>query len=124
MLEKLPRREREVLEVLSRLSSATVGDIRAAMPDPPSYSAVRTILGRLEAKKLVRRRSDVHAHLYQPVEQPAQIQESILRKLVDTLFGGSALGAATALVTLADQVDENELEALQRAIDRSKARVP
>jgi predicted transcriptional regulator len=122
MLDKLPRREREVLEVLSRLSSATVGGIRAGMSDPPSYSAVRTILGRLEAKKLVRRRSDVHAHIYQPVEGPAKIQESILRKLVDTLFGGSALGAATALISLADRVDESELEALQEAIDRSKAR--
>ena len=124
MLEKLPRREREVLEVLSRLSSATVGDIRAAMPDPPSYSAVRTILGRLEAKKLVRRRSDVHAHIYQPVERPAQIQESILRKLVDSLFGGSAVGAATALINLADRVEEGELDALQRAIDRSRERSP
>jgi predicted transcriptional regulator len=122
MLEKLPRREREILEVLCSQSSGTVADVRSALTDPPGYSAVRTILGRLEAKKLVRRRAETHAHIYEPVERPARIQESILRKMVDTLFGGSAVEAATALVSLADKVDEQELEALQRAIDQSKAR--
>ena len=91
MIEKLPRREREILEILTSLSAATVGDIRAGMSDPPSYSAVRTVLGKLEAKGLVRRRSDVHAHVYKPIEKAAKIQESILRKLVDTLFGGRRL---------------------------------
>jgi predicted transcriptional regulator len=122
MLQKLPRREREVLEVLSRLSTATVADIRGELSDPPSYSAVRTMLGRLESKKLVRRKVDAHAHIYQPVDSAAEIQESILRTVVDTLFGGSAVGAATALMGFADHADENELKALQQAIERSKAR--
>jgi predicted transcriptional regulator len=122
MLEKLPRREREIMEVLCSLSKGTVADILASMPDPPSYSAVRTILGRLESKKLVRRHSDTHAHVYQPVQKSERIQESMLRTLIKTLFGGSAVSAATALMNLADRVDEKELEKLQRAIDQSRSR--
>ena len=122
MIGKLPRREREIMEVLCGISRGTVADILAAMPDPPSYSAVRTILGRLEAKRYVRRRSDTHAHVYEPVDDSAEIKESSLRSLVDMLFGGSAVSAATALMSLADRVDEEELEELQRIIDRSRAR--
>jgi len=122
MLGKLPRREREIMEVLCSISKGTVADILDAMPDPPSYSAVRTILARLEAKKYVRRRSDVHAHVYEPADDSRQIQESTLKSLVDMLFGGSAVSAATALMNLTDRVDEEELEELQRVIERARAR--
>lgn len=121
-LNNLPRREREVLEVLSSLSEATVTDVQVAMDAAPSYSTVRTLLGRLERKGLVERRLDTHAHIYQLVEKPAEIRDSALRVLTSRLFGGSAVRAATALLTLADQASEEELDDLQRVIDLRRAR--
>ena len=122
LLDELPRREREVLEVLSTLGSATAADVQAAMSDAPGYSAVRTLLGRLEGKGLVERRADTHAHLYRLLPKPEEVRESALKGVIRTLFGGSAVRAATALVNMADRTTEDELEALQRAIDARKGK--
>jgi len=92
------------------------------MAAPPSYSAVRTLLGRLESKGLVQRRSDSHAHIYEPVVGPAKVKESALKQIVGTLFAGSAVRAATALMNLPGELHEEELDALQAAIERAKAR--
>jgi predicted transcriptional regulator len=47
MIDSLPRREREIFEILCSAGEATAADVREAMADPPSYSAVRTLLARL-----------------------------------------------------------------------------
>ena len=50
MIDSLPRRERELFELLCSAGEATAAELRTAMKDPPSYSAVRTLLARLEAR--------------------------------------------------------------------------
>ena len=122
MISSLPRREREIFEILSGLAEATAADVRAAMADPPSYTAVRTLLGRLEAKGLVTHRSAEQTYVYTIVPQPAKVRESVLQQLVKTFFEGSAVSAATALLGLTRKLEPQELEALQRAIDEAKER--
>lgn len=122
MISALPRREREIFEILCSVGEATAADVRAAMTDPPSYTAVRTILGRLEAKGLVTHSVSDQAYVYKSVPQPAKVRETVLQQMVKTFFDGSALSAATALVGLTRKLDVDELEALQRAIDEAKER--
>src|SRR5919107_1448192 len=117
MIDSLPRREREIFEILCSADEATAADIRASMKDPPSYSAVRTLLARLEARGLVRHRSVEQAYVYRSVPQPAKVRESALRQMVKTFFDGSAASAATALLGLSQSLKPEELDALQRAID-------
>ena len=40
----LSRRERQIMEIVYGLGSATAGDVLEAMADPPSYSAVRAMI--------------------------------------------------------------------------------
>ena len=47
---QLGRRERQIVEVLYRLGKASVAEVLAELPDPPSYSAVRGMLTLLEEK--------------------------------------------------------------------------
>jgi predicted transcriptional regulator len=122
MIGSLPRREREIFEILCSAGEATAAEIRAAMADPPSHSAVRTMLARLEAKGLVRHRAEDQAYVYRSVPQPAKIRESALQQLVRTFFDGSAASAATALLGLSKSLKPEEIEALQRAIDEAKER--
>ena len=122
MIESLPRREREIFEILLRLGEATATEIRQAMADPPSHSAVRTMLTRLEAKGAVTHRTEEQAYVYKSVPQPAKVRESALKQLVKNFFDGSAASAATALLGLTKQMDREELDALQRAIDEAKER--
>ena len=122
MISALPRREREIFEILSGMGKATAADIRAAMAEPPSYTAVRTLLGRLEAKGLVTHTVADQTYVYRSVPQPAKVRESVLQQMVKTFFEGSAVSAATALMGLTRNLDPQELEQLQRAIDEAKER--
>ena len=124
MIESLPRREREIFEIVASAGKATAVEVRKAMSDPPSHSAVRTLLARLEKRGLLRHRLVDQAYVYESVTQPAKVRESALRQLVKTFFNGSAASAATALLGLSKDLDPAELEALQRAIDEARERRP
>jgi len=122
MIDSLPRREREIFELLCSAGEATAAEIRAAMKDPPSYSAVRTLLARLEARGVIRHRTVDQAYVYKSVPQPAKVRESAMNQMVRTFFDGSAASAATALLGLTKSLSRDEIDALQRAIDEAKER--
>lgn len=119
MIESLPRREREVFEILCSLQEATASAVRGAMSDPPTDSAVRTLLSRLVAKGLVEHRTVNQAYVYSPATQTDTVAETALQRLVQTFFHGSAASAATALLGM-ERLKPEEIEALQRAIDRAR----
>ncbi len=120
MIPLLPRREREIFEILCGLEKATAADVRERMADAPSYSAVRTMLARLEAKGLVSHSEEAQTYVYAVVPRESEVRESALRQLVKTFFDGSAVGAATALVGMARNLPADELDELQQAIDRAR----
>lgn len=118
--DQLPRREREILDVLFALGgNASVEDVRERLVDPPSYSAVRALLGRLQRKGVVRYKEDGPRYLYSPTTSRNTVQRTAVRKLVRTFFGGSRTEAATALVRNEDWSDE-ELNALSVEIERAR----
>ena len=60
----LSRRERQIMEIVYSAGEATVAAIAAALPDPPSHTAVRTFLRILEDKGQIRRRKEGKKHIY------------------------------------------------------------
>jgi predicted transcriptional regulator len=122
MIDSLPRREREIFELLCSAGEATAAEVRAAMNDPPSYSAVRTLLARLEGRGFVRHRTADQAYVYTSVRQPAKVRESALKSMVKTFFDGSAANAATALLGLTKSLSPDEAEALLKAIREAEER--
>jgi len=122
MIDSLPRREREIFELLCSAGEATAAEVRAAMNDPPSYSAVRTLLARLEGRGFVKHRTADQAYVYTSVRQPAKVRESALKSMVKTFFDGSAANAATALLGLTKSLSPDEAEALLKAIREAEER--
>jgi predicted transcriptional regulator len=122
MIDSLPRRERELFEILCSAGEATAAEIRSAMADPPSYSAVRTLLARLEQRSLVKHRSVDQTYVYKSVPQASKVRESALKQMVRTFFDGSAANAATALLGLTRSLSPDEAAALQQAIEQAKER--
>ena len=122
MIDSLPRREREIFEILCSAGEATAAGVRAAMADPPSYSAVRTLLARLESRGMIKHRTVDQAYVYKSVPQPAKVRESALKSMVKTFFDGSAASAATALLGLTRSLSPDEAAALQKAIEQAKER--
>ena len=121
MIEGLPRREREIFEILCSGKEFSAAEIRARMAEAPSHSAVRTMLARLEKRGLIRHRAEDQTYIYS-VPKSAQARESAMRQFVRTFFQGSAASAATALLGMSKELDPEEIEALQRAIDEAKER--
>lgn len=120
MIESLPRREREIFEILLGAGEASAAQVRERMADPPSYSAVRALLARLEGRGLVRHREEGQAYVYAPVPRAAAVRDKALRSMVKTFFEGSAVSAATALIGLSGPISAEEADALQKLIDRAK----
>src|SRR5215204_1141678 len=101
--EKLTRREREIMDVLFALEDgASAEDVRERLTDPPSYSAVRAMLVRLEAKGFARHREEGLRYIYAPTKSRAAAQRSALHKLVRVFFGGSPSRTVTALLKQED----------------------
>lgn len=120
-LERLGAREREIVEVLFKLGEASVADVRESLADPPSYSAVRAMLGLLGQKGLVKHRRDGLRYLYRAAESAETARKKAIRRLVDTFFGGSPERAVAALLQLPDDTtDDVTMEALRKAVLRAR----
>ena len=119
---ELAPREEQIMQVVFRLQKATVAEVRAQLSDPPSYSAVRTMLGQLERKGYVcRDRSDV-AHVYKPVQSRKTAGLSALRRLIHTFFPHSPADALAALVDeSAKKLSDEDIDRLEEAIHRARA---
>ena len=116
--EKLTRREREIMHVLFALENrATAEEIRTRLTDPPSSSAIRAMLTRLEAKGHLRHREDGLRYVYSATTSPATASRKALKQHVSTFFGGSIREMATALLRHEEWTDA-ELDALQAEIQR------
>jgi predicted transcriptional regulator len=114
---KLSRREREILDALYALErEASAEDIRARLTDPPSYSAVRAMLAKLEAKGAIRHRADGPRYLYGPTTPRTTARRVAVSRLVRTFFGGSPAATATALLKQ-EHWSDAELDDLRAQID-------
>ena len=116
--EKLTRREREIMDVLFALGDrGSAEEVRERLSDPPSYSAVRAMLVKLEAKGFVRHREEGLRYIYAPTKSRASAQRTAIHKLVRVFFGGSPSQTVTALLKQETWTDE-ELDALRAEIER------
>ena len=85
----LSRRERQALEILYELGSATAAELHERLPDPPGYSSVRSILRLLEEKGRVEHERDGAALRLSPNPGPrprararaAQLAADLLRRV-------------------------------------------
>lgn len=114
---RLTRRERQIMDVLFQKGEGTVNDVMEALPDPPSYSAVRATLRILEEKGHLRHREDGPRYVYLPKQEAASARKAALEHLVATFFAGSAEQAVMALAEMSDaDLTPEQLEKLASRI--------
>jgi predicted transcriptional regulator len=119
--QELSRRERQIIDILYTQGKATAAEVQSALPDPPSYSAVRAMLRILEEKGHVRHQQDGPRYVYLPTVARDSAKKSALRHMLQTFFDGSAEEAISAL--LDDQsarLSEAELDRLARMIQQAR----
>lgn len=117
--DPLSRRERQILDILYARGTATAAEVLAALPDPPSYSAVRALLRILEEKGHARHETQGTRYVYLPMVPRERARNSALSRIVKTFFDGSAAQAAAALVD-SGSLSDDELKKLSSLIDRAR----
>jgi len=117
----LSRRERQILDILYQRSQATAAEVQTALPEAPSYSAVRALLRILEEKGHVRHHQDGPRYVYLPTVARDNAKRSAMRHMLQTFFDGSAEQAISALLDEgATRFSSAELDRLARMIDTAR----
>lgn len=114
-------RERQIMDAVFRLGRASVAQVRRELANPPSYSAVRTILGILEEKGLLRHEQEGLRYVYRPTVTRGAARQSALKHLVHTFFDGSPERAAAALLAMSDGLTPEDVKRLTALIGSAKA---
>ena len=117
-LDALSRREREIMNALFAAGNrASAEDIRARLTNPPSSSAVRAMLTRLEAKGALRHEEENLRYVYSATVSPNTARRAALQQYLRVFFGGSREALMSTLLTQESWTAE-ELDAIQAQIDR------
>ena len=117
----LSKRERQVMEIIYNKKNASAKEILDDLPNPPSYSAVRSILYILRKKGLLNCRKNGKRNIYYPTISPKKAMHSALRSLLKTHFDNSIEKAVTAILEAEDKnITNEELEKLSKLIDETK----
>jgi predicted transcriptional regulator len=119
--EHLSRRERQIMDVVYRLGKASAADVLENMPDPPGYSAVRTMLRLLEEKGFLRHDQDGPRYVYVPTLSRDKARQSALKQLVQTFFDNSTEQTVAALLDMSkSKMSSEELARLSELIEKAK----
>lgn len=109
------------MDIIYARGEATAAEVNAALPDPPSYSASRTLLRILEEKGHLKHRADGPRYMYLPTRSRAHASRSALRRVVETFFEGSLANAVAALVdSEAGKLSAEELKRIEEIIKKAK----
>ena len=121
LIQKLTRRERQIMDIVYKEHKATAADIHSQLPDRPSYSSVRALLRILEEKGFLKHSSEGRRYVYHPAIAPERAKQSALKHMLNTFFDGSVGGMVTTLVDMsAAKLSDEEYDQLQDAISKAR----
>jgi BlaI family penicillinase repressor len=117
----LSRRERQIMDILYSRGRASASEILEALPDPPTYSAVRAKLRVLEEKGHIRHEEESLRYVYVPIVARDTARKSAIRHLISTFFEGSVEDAVAAMLDLsAANLSAKDLDRIAELIKQAK----
>jgi predicted transcriptional regulator len=118
---ELSRRERQIMEALYTLGRASAAEIREALPNPPSYTAVRTHLSILHERGQVKYRSDGTRYIYEPVVPREEMAGNAIARVMQTFFDNSVEKVVSTLLRRKDsRLSAEQLDRLARLIEKAR----
>lgn len=115
---RLGELEAEVMGIVWEMGEATVRDVQRALRPQrsPAYTTVMTVMSRLADKRLLERRKEGRAYVYSPATARDKVAGGLLERLVGSLYDGASGRAIAHLLEADEEIDEAELERLERLI--------
>lgn len=118
--QDLSRRERQIMDIVYRRVEATAADVMDLLPDAPGYSAVRAMLRILEDRGYLTHRTEGQRYVYRATISREEVQNSALRRVVETFFGDSVTETVAALIGMSDDLDDEDAARLRRLIEKAR----
>ena len=120
-ITQLSRRERQIMDILYKLGSGSVSDVREALPDPPSYSSVRALLGILKDKGYVSYKKQGRGYMYKPKVSRSDASRTMLKHVVQTFFDDSIENVVATLMNISgEDLSDEEYDRLKRLIEQKR----
>ncbi|HEY3962979.1 MAG TPA: BlaI/MecI/CopY family transcriptional regulator [Planctomycetaceae bacterium] len=117
----LGARERQIMDAIYQLGEVSVAEVLATLADPPTYSAVRTMIRHLEKKGFLQHRRVGTKYVYRATRSRASASRSALKHLMQTFFAGSATDAVAAILDCsAAKLTDGDLQRLGELIDQAR----
>jgi predicted transcriptional regulator len=116
----LSRRERQIMDIIYAGGEATVRQVQARLPDPPTDMAVRRMLQILEEKGQVRRRPEGREVVYMPAQSKARAGARALQHVLDTFFSGAVDEALAAHLATRESASPEQLARMRKLIEQAK----
>src|SRR5262245_26738922 len=114
------RRERQIMDIVYGLGSATASEIHGRMADSPTLTTVRGLLRILVEKGHLQVRDDGVRYVYRPRTPRKEAGKSVLSHVIKTFFGGSPSSAMAAMLGSADlDLSSEELQRLSEMVRRA-----
>lgn len=120
MLETLPPRERQLFDLIYRNGELNAAELQELLPDPPTNSAIRAMLTRMEQKGIITHREEGQRYVYRTALPEPKVRQSALSSLISTFFGGSPASAATALLGMSERLTPEELDRFEALIAKAR----
>jgi len=117
---ELSRRERQIMDVVFAQGDATVNQIAAALPDPPTVMAVRRMMHILEEKGFLKRRQEGREVVYSPKQSKQRAGKKALQHVLDTFFGGALDEALAAHLNSGETLSTDQLSRINQLIEQAK----
>ena len=109
------------MDILFEMHEASAQEVRERLPDPPSNSAARALLARLEKKGMISHIERDLRYVYVPAMPREVAQESALSRMVRVFYDGSLANAVTGMVEHSgDSLSDDELQELESAIRNAR----
>lgn len=117
--QMLSKREQQVMEVVHARGEVTAAEVYEALPDAPSYNAVRGVLRLLEERGHVVHEREGPRYVYRAAVSAEDAARAAAHQLARTFFSGSRVQLVNMLLE-SEPPSERELDRLQRLIDEAR----
>lgn len=120
-LQEFSRRERQIMDVIWRRGECTAAEVMEELPDAPSYSTVRTLLGVLERKGHLGHVRRGYHYVYSPTMAKERASASMLKHLMNTFFEGSPTNVVSAVLDISDSdLSDDEYQQILQMVEEAR----
>jgi len=120
-IQELTRRERQIMDAIYQLGSATAVEVMERLPGRPVNATVRTMLKVLEGKGYLRHERVKGRFVFHPTIPVSRARRNALEHVMETFFQGAEASAVIAILKQSEaSLSEEDRERILELIAASR----